>query len=122
AGKQTLVMWQLRTVQCGVDECSRVVIGGARCRGEGHIAPPTLWSFRMDTAQDQPSLAKRSFDNRRCSVGILSHNQPPTCELGTIFPVMLDYWCVSAGYWHRCLVDSSIHYRVKIKIDARRQV
>ena len=45
----------------------------------------------MNAAQDYyPSLTNRSFDDRRCFVGILSHNQPPTCELRAIFPVMLD--------------------------------
>ena len=115
-------MPQSRTVQCCIDEYSSVVIRGARCGGEGHIASPTLWSFRMNTAQDHPSLSERSFDNRRCSIGIRSHDQPPTCELWTVFPVMFDYWRVDTGYWYRSLVDTSIHYPIKVKLHARRQV
>src|SRR5262245_64818253 len=112
-------MWQLSTLQCGVDECSRVVIGGSRSRGEGHTASPTFWSFRMNSGQDYPSLATRSFDDRRCSVGILSDNVPRTCKLRTVFPVMFDYWRVDAGDWYRRLVDTSIHHRVKLKIHTR---
>src|SRR5262245_9653991 len=92
-----LVVWKLRTVQCRVDECSSIVIGRARCRGKGHIVSPTLGSFRMNSAQDHPSLFECSFDNRRCSVGILCHDQPPTCKLWTVFPVMFDYWRVDTG-------------------------
>src|SRR5262249_47065991 len=87
-----LVMWQLRTVQCGVEECFSVVIGSICCRGESHIASPTLGSFRMNTTQEHPSFAECSFDHRPWYVRMLSQHQSPNCESGTLFPVMFDYW------------------------------
>lgn len=118
----TLVMGQSRTTQCGVDECGGVVIGGPRRRGEGHAAPPILRRFGMSTTQDHPALTTRSFDDCRCSIGILADYQSSTGKLRTVFPIMFDDRCIGAGDRHCCLMDASIHECIEVEFHIRCQV
>ena len=80
-----------------IDERSGVGIVDARRRGEGHSASPILRRFRMNAAEDHPSLAGRSFDDRGRPVGILAHNRAPAGKLRAILPVMLERWRADTG-------------------------
>ena len=109
-------------MQRSIDERSGVGIGGARWRGKGHSAPPILRRFRMNAAENHPSLAGRSFDDCGRPVGIIAHNRTPAGKLRAILPVMLNCWPADTGYRYSGLVDTSIHLRVKAEPHARRQI
>src|SRR2546426_987609 len=110
------------SVQGSIDERSGVAIGDAGWGGKGHYAPPGLWRFRMDAAEDYPSLSGCSFDDRGRPVGILAHNCTPAGKLRAILPIMFQRWRAETGYRHSGLVDTSIHHRVKAEPHARRQI
>ena len=111
-----------RSVQRSIDEGSGVGVGNARWRGKGHSASPVLRRFRMNAAEDHPSLSGSSFDDRGRPVGILAHNRAPAAKLRAILPVMFKRWRAETGYRYSGLVDTSIHLRVKAEPHARRQI
>ena len=73
----------------------------------------------MNATQNHPPLAARSFHDRRCSIGILSHNLTPAGKLRAIFPVALDRRCADSRNRRGSLVNSAIHYRVKTEPHTR---
>src|SRR5438128_2915493 len=117
-----LVMRERRCVQCRVNKRSSVGVGYARWRGEGHSVSPIRRCFRMNAAQDYPSLAGRSFDDSGSPVGILAHNGTPAGKLRPILPVMLDCRRADTGNRYSGLVDASVHLRVKAEPHARRKI
>ena len=120
--KRPSVIRKPRSVQRSIDERSGVTIGDARWRGKTHSASPIFRRFRMNAAEDHPSLAGRSLDDRGRPVGILAHNRTPAAKLRAILPVVFKCWRADTGYRHSGLVDTSIHLRVKAEPDARRQI
>jgi hypothetical protein len=113
-----LVMRQPATVQGGIHKRCSVLMGGTSWRGKAYPVSPALRGFRMNAAQDHPSLAHRFFHNRWGSVRILANNQAPTGKLGSVFPVMFDNRHFSAGDGYRRPVNTAIDRLVKAKLYA----
>src|SRR5205085_753185 len=99
-------MRQRYSIQCSADKRAGVCVIHAGRRLEGHSAPPTCRSLRVNSAEDYPPTPEGSFYDCGGTVGILTDNCTPAGKLRAIFPVLVERWRSGNSYRYRRLSDA----------------
>src|SRR3954449_4525995 len=99
--------------------CIRVVSGDARA--ESHSCSPSRGSFRVKSAQNDPTLSRKAFHHRRYSIRIFADDLAPALELRTVLPVLVQF-LVRVGNHNVCLRRSPATIIPGVEPDTRSQI